>query len=100
MRPRRGTDRTPQINDPSVGLSQNSGRHGFRRGLTIWLLTVASWNEAESAQGPGSDEARLNLHRLPPDWAGDTSPWDQLRSELKRPLWIVSDESHNQHHAA
>ncbi len=65
-------------------------------GLTIWLLTVASWNEAESAAGAGSPEARLNLHRVHPDWAGDTSPWDQLRHDLKRPLWIVSDESHNQ----
>lgn len=65
-------------------------------GLTIWVLTVASWNEAESAQGQGSEAARLNLHRLHPDWAGDTSPWDQLRQELRRPLWIVSDESHNQ----
>lgn len=65
-------------------------------GLTIWLLTVASWNEAESAAGAGSAEARLNLHRLDADWAGDTSPWDQLRNDLKRPLWIVSDESHNQ----
>lgn len=65
-------------------------------GLTVWLLTVASWNEAEAAHGPGSEEARLNLHRVHPDWAGDTSPWDQLRNELHRPLWIVSDESHNQ----
>lgn len=64
--------------------------------LTIWLLTVGSWNEAEAAQGAGSEEARLNLHRVHPDWAGDTSPWDQLRNELLRPLWIVSDESHNQ----
>src|SRR5262249_54270739 len=32
-------------------------------GLTIWLLTVASWNEADSAQGTGSEDARLNLHR-------------------------------------
>jgi len=65
-------------------------------GLTIWLLTVASWNEAESAQGAGSETARLNLHRPQRDWAGETSPWDQLRNELRRPLWIVSDESHNQ----
>ena len=65
-------------------------------GLTIWLLTVASWNEAESAAGAGSEEARLNLHRLHRDWAGDSSPWDQLRNDLRRPLWVVSDESHNQ----
>jgi type III restriction enzyme len=64
-------------------------------GQTIWLLTVASWNEADSAQGSGSEEARLNLHRVHADWAGDTSPWDQLRA-VARPLWIVSDESHNQ----
>jgi type III restriction enzyme len=65
-------------------------------GLTVWLLTVASWNEADSAAGAGSEEARLNLHRLHRDWAGDSSPWDQMRNDLKRPLWIVSDESHNQ----
>lgn len=65
-------------------------------GLTIWLLTVASWNEADSAAGAGSPEARLNLHRVHPDWAGDTSPWDQLRNDLSRSLWVVSDESHNQ----
>ncbi len=64
--------------------------------LTIWLLTVASWNEAESAQGPGSEAARLSLHRLHPDWAGDTSPWHQLRNDLRRPLWIVYDENHYQ----
>jgi type III restriction enzyme len=65
-------------------------------GLTIWLLTVAAWNEAEAAAGSGSESARLNLHRPQKDWAGETSPWDQLRNDLKRPLWIVSDESHNQ----
>lgn len=65
-------------------------------GLTIWLLTTASWNEAESAATSGAADARLNLHRPHPDWAGDSSPWSQLRSDLKRPLWIVSDESHNQ----
>lgn len=66
------------------------------RGLTVWVLTTASWNEAESAAAGGSAEARLNLHRPHPDWAGDKSPWEQLRRDLKRPLWIVSDESHNQ----
>ena len=65
-------------------------------GLTIWALTVASWNEAESAQTAGSEVARLNLHRVHPDWAGETSPWHQLRNDLRRPLWVVSDESHNQ----
>jgi type III restriction enzyme len=63
------------------------------KGLTIWVLTVASWNEAE----PGSNgDARLRLRREQPDWAGDGAPFDQLRETLKRPLWIVSDESHNQ----
>lgn len=66
------------------------------RGLTIWLLTVGLWNEAEASQGAGSEDARLTLHRPHPDWAGATSPWEQLRSDLRRPLWIVSDESHNQ----
>jgi type III restriction enzyme len=65
------------------------------RGLTIWVLTVASWNEAE-ADSNGSADARLRLRREQPDWAGEGSPWDQLRGQLKRPLWIVSDESHNQ----
>ena len=65
-------------------------------GLTIWLLTVGSWNEVENAKGAGAADARLNLHRIHPDWAGDTSPWEQIRRDLKRPLWIVSDESHNQ----
>lgn len=65
-------------------------------GLTIWVLTTASWNEAEAAKSGGKSDARLNLHRPQPDWAGDTSPWTQLGNQLKRPLWIVSDESHNQ----
>jgi type III restriction enzyme len=64
-------------------------------GLVIWVLTVASWNEAEAATSK-SDQARLRLRREQPDWAGDGSPWDQLRDSLERPLWIVSDESHNQ----
>lgn len=65
-------------------------------GLTIWVLTTASWNEAEAAKAGGAVDARLNLHRPQADWSGDTSPWTQLRTKLKRPLWIVSDESHNQ----
>src|SRR4051812_1179243 len=65
------------------------------RGLTIWVLTVASWNEAE-ADAADTGEARLRLRRDQPDWAGAGSPWDQLRDKLNRPLWIVSDESHNQ----
>ncbi len=64
-------------------------------GLSIWVLTVASWNEAE-AESNGSDQARLRLRREQQDWAGKGSPWDQLREKLNRPLWIVSDESHNQ----
>ncbi|HLI60768.1 MAG TPA: hypothetical protein VKV21_13995 [Solirubrobacteraceae bacterium] len=63
-------------------------------GLTIWVLTVASWNEAEADSGNG--DARLRLRRAQPDWAGEGSPWEQLREKLQRPLWIVSDESHNQ----
>lgn len=65
-------------------------------GLTIWVLTTASWNEQEAAKSAGTADARLNLHRPQPDWAGETSPWEQLRTKLVRPLWIVSDESHNQ----
>jgi type III restriction enzyme len=64
-------------------------------GLTIWVLTVASWNEAD-ADTNGKGDARLRLRRPQPDWAGEGSPWDQLRDDLKRPLWIVSDESHGQ----
>jgi|GEM_PF-2421260 len=67
-----------------------------KTGLTIWVLTTASWNEQEAAKSAGAADARLNLHRPQPDWAGDTSPWEQLRTELVRPLWVVSDESHNQ----
>jgi type III restriction enzyme len=63
-------------------------------GLTVWILTVASWNEADAESSNG--EARLRLRRPQPDWAGEGSPWDQLRTSLKRPLWVVSDESHNQ----
>ena len=64
-------------------------------GLTIWVLTVASWNEAE-AETNGKGDARLRLRRSQPDWAGEGSPWEQLRDQLERPLWVVSDESHNQ----
>ncbi|WP_047521860.1 hypothetical protein [Microbacterium sp. ZOR0019] len=65
-------------------------------GLTIWVTTVGSWNEAEFADSEGSESARLNMHRIHKDWGGDRSPWDQLRSLLQRPLWVVYDESHNQ----
>jgi type III restriction enzyme len=64
------------------------------KGQTIWVLTVASWNEADAEAANG--DARLRLRRPQPDWAGEGSPWDQLRDDLKRPLWVVSDESHNQ----
>ncbi|GAP61377.1 type III restriction enzyme, res subunit [Arthrobacter sp. Hiyo1] len=66
------------------------------KGLTIWVLTTAAWNEAEAANAGGDINARLSLHRPQPDWSGSTSPWELMRTELQRPLWIVSDESHNQ----
>lgn len=70
-----------------------NGEHG----LTIWVLTTAGWNEAEAAKNGGAEDARLNLHRANQhDWAGAEAPWSQLRTKLRRPLWIVSDESHNQ----
>lgn len=65
-----------------------------KKGLAIWVLTVASWNEAEAGMGDG--DARLRLRREQADWAGEGAPFDQLREKLTRPLWIVSDESHNQ----
>ena len=65
-------------------------------GLTIWVLTTGTWNEAEAAKAGGDAAARLNLHRPQPDWSGSRSPWESLRNELVRPLWVVSDESHNQ----
>lgn len=66
------------------------------RGITIWVTTVGSWNEAEAAEAGGSETARLNMHRPQPDWGGDKSPWEQLRTTLRRPIWVVYDESHNQ----
>ncbi|GAA4707177.1 hypothetical protein GCM10025781_27250 [Kocuria gwangalliensis] len=65
-------------------------------GITIWVLTTAAWNELEAANAGGDANARLSLHRPQPDWSGTTSPWELMRTQLKRPLWIVSDESHNQ----
>lgn len=65
-------------------------------GLTIWVLTTASWNEAEAAKLGGHAAARLSLHRPQLDWSGTDSPWELLRTSLHRPLWVVSDESHNQ----
>lgn len=67
-----------------------------RMGLTIWVTTVGSWNEAEAAEAGGTETARLNMHRPQPDWGGDLSPWEQLRTVLRRPVWVVYDESHNQ----
>jgi type III restriction enzyme len=66
------------------------------RGITIWVSTVGSWNEADAAETSGDESARLNMHRPQKDWGGPSSPWDQLRRNLKRPLWVVYDESHNQ----
>lgn len=65
-------------------------------GLTIWVTTVGSWNEADAASDGGVETARLNMHRPQPDWGGDKSPWAQLSSALARPIWVVYDESHNQ----
>jgi type III restriction enzyme len=66
-------------------------------GTAVWVRTVASWNAPADA-ARNTDEARLNLHRPAPDWAGDASPWGQLadRSRRSRPLWVVYDEGHGQ----
>jgi type III restriction enzyme len=69
---------------------------GAHKGLSIWVTTVGSWNEKEAAETGGSESARLNMHRPHPDWGGTVSPWEQLRTRLERPLWVVYDESHNQ----
>jgi type III restriction enzyme len=70
---------------------------GDTSGTVVWIRTVASWN-APSDVARNTDEARLNLHRPAPDWAGDTSPWEQLadRSRRHRPVWVVYDEGHGQ----
>lgn len=67
-----------------------------QHGLTIWVTTVGSWNEADAAESGGRADARLNMHRPQQDWGGDLSPWEQLRTKLQRPLYVVYDESHNQ----
>ena len=67
-----------------------------KTGVTIWVTTVGSWNEAEAAGAGGSELARLNMHRPQKDWGGDKSPWAQLSEDLQRPVWVVYDESHNQ----
>jgi type III restriction enzyme len=68
-----------------------------KTGITIWVRTVASWNEPDQ-KSKNTAEARLNLHRPAPDWAGKRSPWDQLsdRKSRTRPLWVVYDEGHGQ----
>lgn len=57
------------------------------RGTTILVSTVAAWNSSVK-------DDRLNVHRGGADW-GDRSPWDQLKSDRHRPLWVVYDEAHN-----
>lgn len=58
-----------------------------KKGLTIIVSTVAAWNSAER-------DERLNVHRVHADW-GDKSRWEQLKTDRKRPLWVVYDEAHN-----
>lgn len=67
-----------------------------KSGLTIWVTTVGSWNEADAAKAGGKEDARLNMHRPQLDWGGKKSPWGQLKTTLQRPVWVVYDESHNQ----
>lgn len=56
-------------------------------GLTILVSTVAMWNSSEK-------DERLNVHRPCADW-GDKTRWERLKSDRKRPLWVVYDEAHN-----
>ena len=56
-------------------------------GVTVLVSTVAAWNSSEK-------DERLNVHRVAADW-GDKSRWDQLKSDRRRPLWVVYDEAHN-----
>lgn len=56
-------------------------------GLTILVSTVAMWNSSEK-------DERLNVHRPCPDW-GSKTRWERLKSDRKRPLWVVYDEAHN-----
>src|SRR5665213_619274 len=56
-------------------------------GLTILVSTVAAWNSSEK-------DPRLNVHRGGTDW-GEPPRWERLKSERKRPLWVVYDEAHN-----
>lgn len=66
-------------------------------GTVIWCLTVPSWNDTDD-NTKGTADARLNIHRPQPDWAGPRSPWDQLAdlSVRARPLWVIYDESQGQ----
>lgn len=56
-------------------------------GLTVLVSTVAMWNSSEK-------DERLNVHRPCPDW-GSKTRWERLKSDRKRPLWVVYDEAHN-----
>jgi type III restriction enzyme len=56
-------------------------------GLTILVSTVAMWNSSEK-------DERLNVHRPRSDW-GDKTRWERLKTDRKRPLWVVYDEAHN-----
>jgi type III restriction enzyme len=56
-------------------------------GLTILVSTVAMWNSSEK-------DERLNVHRPCKDW-GEKPRWERLKSDRKRPLWVVYDEAHN-----
>jgi type III restriction enzyme len=58
---------------------------------------VASWNAANDDK-KGTGKARLRLHRIAPDRAGEKTPWQQLGDldAIKRPLLVVYDESHGQ----
>lgn len=65
------------------------------KALSIWCLTDASWNTVDD-EAKGTPEARLNIHRSAPEWAGPESPWNQLKNLKDRSLWIVYDEGHGQ----
>lgn len=56
-------------------------------GLTVLVSTVAMWNSSEK-------DERLNVHRPCPDW-GEKTRWERLKTDRKRPLWVVYDEAHN-----
>lgn len=50
-------------------------------GCTIITTTVASFNQKNSKN--------LTIHK------GDPSPWQQLCTEVSRPVWVFYDEGHN-----